>query len=139
MHKYSSAEEMFEKGFKEYIEIYDPIRTRNYLFRNKGDLQFENVSEAWGFKDSTFSNGAAVADLDNDGDLDLVINNLDGPADLYENISKKEKHYLRLRLQGPSGNPDGIGAKITLYQAGSPSQFFQQKMVRGYLSSNEPI
>lgn len=139
MHKYGSAEEMFEKGFKEYIEIYDPIRTRNYLFRNKGELQFENVSEAWGFRDSTFSNGAAVADLDNDGDLDLVINNLDGPADVYENISNKEKHYLRLRLQGPNGNPDGIGAKITLYQGGKPSQFFQQKTVRGYLSSNEPI
>lgn len=139
MHKYGSAEEMFEEGFKEYIEIYDPIRTRNYLFRNKGELQFENVSEAWGFRDSTFSNGAAVADLDNDGDLDLVINNLDGPADLYENISNREKHYLRLRLQGPNGNPDGIGAKITLYQGGKPSQFFQQKTVRGYLSSNEPI
>ena len=54
MHKYNSGEEMFEKGFKEYIEIYDPIKVRNYLFKNNGDLQFENVSEAWGFNRQHF-------------------------------------------------------------------------------------
>jgi len=63
MNKYKSADEMFDKGFKEFLQIYDPIKVRNYLFRNNGDLKFDNVSEAWGFKDSTFSNGAAVADL----------------------------------------------------------------------------
>jgi hypothetical protein len=87
MHKYQSSEEMFDKGFKEYMDIYDPIKVRNYLFRNKGDVQFENVSEQWGFADSTFSNGAAMADFDNDGDLDLVINNLDEEAHLYENLT----------------------------------------------------
>src|SRR6478609_4487838 len=61
MHKYSSSAEMFTKGFKEYMDIYDPIKVRNYLFKNKGGLQFENVSAQWGFADSTFSNGAAVA------------------------------------------------------------------------------
>ena len=90
MDKYNSSEEMFEKGFKEFIEFYDPIKVRNYLFRNNGNLKFENVSEAWGFKDSTFSNGAAVADFDNDGDLDLVINNLDEEASLYENTKTKK-------------------------------------------------
>ncbi len=139
MNKYHSAQEMFEKGFKDYIEIYDPIKVRNYLFRNKGGLQFENVSESWGFKDSTFSNGAAVADFDNDGDLDLVINNLDGEADLYENATDKKNNYLRFRLQGPEKNPDGIGAKLSLYYDGKLQQFFQQKTVRGYLSSNDPV
>lgn len=139
MHKYSSAEEMFEKGFKEYMDIYDPIKVRNYLFKNKGGLQFENVSEAWGFKDSTFSNGAAVADFDNDGDLDLVINNLDGVSDLYENVTNQKNNYLKIELEGPAKNPDGIGAKISLYYEGKLQQFFQQKTVRGYLSSNDPL
>jgi len=139
LQKYHSAAEMFEKGFKDYIEIYDPIKVRNYLFRNKGGLQFQNVSEAWGFKDSTFSNGAAVADFDNDGDLDLVINNLDEEANLYENLTNGQNNYLRLKLEGPEKNPDGIGAKIFLYYGGKLQQYFQQKTVRGYLSTNEPI
>ncbi|MGZ8517016.1 MAG: VCBS repeat-containing protein, partial [Chitinophagaceae bacterium] len=139
MHKFSSPEEMFEKGFKDYIEIYDPIKVRNYLFRNEGGLQFENVSEAWGFKDSTFSNGAAVADFDNDGDLDLVINNLDEESELYENITNSKNNYLKFKLEGPEKNRDGIGAKISLYYDGNLQQFFQQKTVRGYLSAVDPI
>ncbi|MGC4102385.1 VCBS repeat-containing protein [Ferruginibacter sp.] len=139
MNKYSSAAEMFEKGFKDYMEIYSPIKVRNYLFHNKGDMRFENLSEQWGFKDSTFANGAAVADFDNDGDLDLVINNLDGEADLYKNITDNKNKYLRIKLEGPLKNPDGIGAKLSLYYEGKLQQFFQQKLVRGYLSSNEPI
>jgi len=137
-HKYASSAEMFEKGFKEYMDIYSPIKARNYLFKNKGDLQFENVAEAWGFKDSTFSNGAAVADFDNDGDLDLVINNLDGESDLYENLVNSKNNYLRIKLEGPEKNKDGIGAKLALYYDGKMQQFFQQKLVRGYLSTNEP-
>ena len=137
MHKYNSGEEMFQKGFKEYIEIYNPIKVRNYLFKNKGDLKFENVSLAWGFEDSTFSNGAAVADFDNDGDVDLVINNLDEEALLYENTTDKKNNYLRIKLEGPKSNGDGIGAKISLYYDGKLQQYFQQKTVRGYLSCNE--
>jgi len=138
MHKYNSADEMFEKGFKEYIEIYNPIKVKNYLFKNKGDLQFENVAEAWGLTDSTFSNGAAIADFDNDGDLDLVINNLDQEALLYENVADRKNNYMRIKLEGPDNNRDGIGAKISLYYDGKIQQFFQQKTVRGYMSCNEP-
>jgi enediyne biosynthesis protein E4 len=139
MSKYTSADEMFTKGFKDYINIYDPIKVRNYLFKNKGNLQFENVSQAWGFEDSTFSNGAAVADLDNDGDLDLVINNLDQEALVYENTTDKKNNFIRLNLQGPQQNLQGIGAKISLYYDGKMQQYFEQKTVRGYLSSNDPI
>jgi hypothetical protein len=137
-HKYASAEEMFEKGFKEYMNIYSPIRVRNYLFKNNGNLNFQNVSDAWGFKDSTFSNGAAVADFDNDGDLDLIINNLDEEASLYENTTDKRNNYIKLKLEGPEKNRDGIGAKVALYYDGKMQQCFQQKTVRGYLSSNDP-
>ncbi|GAB2666442.1 VCBS repeat-containing protein [Flavihumibacter cheonanensis] len=138
VHKYTSADDMFERGFKEYIEIYDPIKVRNYLFKNTGDLHFENVSESWGFEDSTFSNGAAIADFDNDGDIDLVINNLEMEAHLYENTSNGKQRFLQLKLDGPKGNPDGIGAKISLYYDGKMQQYFEQKTVRGYLSSNDP-
>lgn len=137
--KYPTTEEYFSKGFKEFIELYEPIKVRNYLFKNKGDLKFENVSEAWGFADSTFSNGAAVADFDNDGDLDLIINNLDEEALLYQNVTDRKNNFLRIKLDGPEKNRDGIGAKISLYYDGKMQQFFQQKTVRGYLSSNEPI
>lgn len=137
--KYSSMEEYFSKNFKEFIELYKPIKVRNYVFKNNGNLQFEDVSESWGFTDSTFSNGAAVADFDNDGDLDLVINNLNGEASLYENLTNKKNNYLKIKLEGPDKNRDGIGAKVSLYYGGKKQQFFQQKTVRGYLSSNEPL
>ncbi|MDP4149459.1 MAG: VCBS repeat-containing protein [Bacteroidota bacterium] len=139
MSRYKSADEMFEKGFKDFVNIYDPLKARNYLFRNQGDLRFENVSQAWGITDSTFSNGAAVADLDNDGDLDLVVNNLDGEAIVYENKTGNRNNYIRLKLDGPEQNRDGIGAKISLYYEGRMQQFFEQKVVRGYLSSSDPI
>ena len=135
---YANTQEYFSKGFKEFIELYDPIKVRNYLFRNKGQLKFENVSQSWGFEDSTFSNGAAVADFDNDGDLDLVINNLDEEASLFENNTNKKNNYIKIKLAGPEKNPDGIGTKISLYYDGKMQQAFQQKTVRGYLSSNEP-
>ncbi|WP_290789998.1 VCBS repeat-containing protein [Flavihumibacter sp. UBA7668] len=138
LNKYSSADDMFRRGFKEYIEIYDPIKVTNYLYKNKGNLKFENVSAAWGFEDSSFSNGAAIADFDNDGDIDLVINNLDQEAFLYENISEKKNQYLQLKLEGPVGNSDGIGAKIAIYYDGKMQQYFEQKTVRGYMSSNDP-
>lgn len=138
MHRYTSSEDMFEKGFKEYVNIYDPIKVRNYLYRNKGNLEFENVSEAWGFLDSTFSNGAAIADFDNDGDMDLIINNLDQEALLYENRTNGANNFIRLKMQGPEKNRDGIGAKISLYYDGKLQQYFEQKLVRGYLSSNDP-
>ena len=137
-HKYQSAQEMFQKGFKEFINIYDPIKVRNFLFRNKGDLQFENVSSKWGFVESSFSNGAAVGDLDNDGDLDMVINNLEDEAFVYENTSSSRNNYLKIKLDGPSGNKDGIGTKVTVYYDGK-IQFFENKTVRGYLSSNDPV
>ncbi|MEJ1239227.1 VCBS repeat-containing protein [Chryseolinea sp. T2] len=136
--KYNSPMEMLENDFKGFIENYEPIKVKNYLFRNRGDLTFQNTGTLWGFNEVSFSNGAAVGDLDNDGDLDMVINNLDDEAFVYENTSAGKTNYLKVKLEGPAGNRDGIDAKVTIYY-NNKLQHFQNKTVRGFLSSNEPI
>ncbi len=136
--KYKSPKEMLEKGFQDFISVYDPIRVTDYLFRNQGDLRFQNVTSEWGFEEAGFSNGAAVGDLDNDGDLDLVVNRLEDEAFVYENTSAEGNRFIRVQLRGPRGNADGIGAKVTLH-SGNGIQYFENKTVRGYLSSNDPV
>jgi hypothetical protein len=134
--KYNSAEELLTKEFKTFIDLYRPIVVSNYMFRNNGDLVFENVAENWGLDDPSISHGAAIGDLDNDGDLDLVVNNMDDEAFVYENTSKA--NYIKVKLEGPPQNAFGIGAKVTVY-AGGIKQFFENKTSRGYLSSNDPV
>ncbi|MBK8965973.1 MAG: VCBS repeat-containing protein [Lewinellaceae bacterium] len=112
----------------------------NFMYKNTGSLPLTNVSEAWGLGHKGFSNGAAYADLDNDGDLDLVINNLREPASVYENKAAQtnQNHWLQIKCRGTALNPTGTGAKIWV-QAGG--QVFYQEMtpVRGFYSSVEPI
>ncbi|HRI79005.1 MAG TPA: CRTAC1 family protein [Cyclobacteriaceae bacterium] len=136
--KYQSPGEMLDKGFKDFISVYEPIKVKNYVFKNKGDLLFENVADIWGLSDPSFSNGAAVADLDNDGDLELVVSNLDEESFIYENTSSDRNNYLKIKLIGPTGNTDGIGTKVTIYSKDG-IQYFENKTVRGYLSSNDPV
>ncbi|MGV3642204.1 MAG: VCBS repeat-containing protein, partial [Adhaeribacter sp.] len=108
----------------------------NYAFRNKGKLAFENKAADWGLGKPGFSNGAAYGDLDNDGDLDLVVNNVNQAVSLYKNTAteKLKHHYLRVKLQGPAANRDGIGARVYLYQAGRTLNL-QQMPNRGFESS----
>ena len=88
----------------------------NKAFKNLGNLKFEEVSTSWGFGDASFSNGAAYADLDNDGDLDLVVNNLKTQASIYQNRSEQSHHhFLTVKLVGKGANTFAIGAKIALY------------------------
>ncbi|MCF0057440.1 VCBS repeat-containing protein [Dyadobacter sp. CY356] len=110
----------------------------NYLFKNNGDLTFKNQSESWGFDKPSFSNGAAYADLDNDGDLDLVINNIDHEAFVYKNQSERlpDHHYLRIKLNGTKENPYGFGTKVTVYTK-SEKQFIEHSPYRGYQSTVE--
>jgi enediyne biosynthesis protein E4 len=126
------------KALKELGGVFKP----DFLFRNKGDFQFENVGPAWGLSEPTYSNGAAYADFDNDGDLDLILNNLNGVARLYENtIDVNERvnaKFLQLKLQGPQGNPQGIGTRIWVYINGQLS-YGEQQLQRGYLSSVDPV
>ncbi len=112
----------------------------NSLFRNNGNLTFSDRTMAWGMDVPSYSTGAAYADLDNDGDLDLVVNNLDGPAFVFENKVERLPHhnFLRFAFRGPRGNRDGYGAQVTVY-AGPSRQYLEFNPSRGYLSSVEPF
>ena len=110
----------------------------NYLFTNNHDLTFSNKSAEWGFDIPSFSNGAVYADFDNDGDLDLAMNNIDREAFLYENHSerKPDQHSLTVKLKGPALNRDGFGAKIWLWSAHG-KQYAEHSPYRGYQSTTE--
>lgn len=125
-----------EENARTVIDMFNSVPLQNYLYDDAGSLTFENAASRWGLGEKSFSNGAAYGDLDNDGDLDLVINNLEEEAFLYQNNST-QGNSLRVSLQGPRGNTFGLGAKVTIEQAAG-EQFQQVKTVRGYLSSVEP-
>lgn len=111
------------------------IKIPNYAYRNKGDLRFADVTNEWGMNVPSFSNGAAYADLDNDGDLDIVMNNINQEAFVYKNnIADDKNNFLSIRLRGDSANRRGIGAWIELHYNGK-QQVYENTPYRGYLSS----
>src|SRR5881398_1525951 len=111
-------------------------RLSNYVFRNNGDLTFSDETKAWGLDQPGFSYGAAYADLNNDGRLDLVVNNIDAPASIYENVQPRDDahHYLQVALDGESPNRRGIGAQVIL-TAGGEKQYLYHSPYRGYMST----
>lgn len=121
---------------EELLAAIPAVKSPNFLFRNTGKLDFENVTDEWGLKIPSFSNGAAYADLDQDGDLDLITNNIDDPAFIFENKSNSANHYLRLKLQGSPQNPDAFGASASITAPGQ-EQKLHLLSSRGYLSKME--
>ncbi|HZR19629.1 MAG TPA: FG-GAP-like repeat-containing protein [Verrucomicrobiae bacterium] len=124
--------------------LYPRMSQPKQAFRNRGDLTFEDAAAAWGFNQIGVSQGMAFADLDNDGDLDVVVNNLNGVAGLYRNNSSAPR--IAVRLKGNPPNTHGIGARIELIaragEAGGSTQLVQsQEICAGgrYLSSDEPL
>ena len=127
-------------GHREMLEMrrmFSRLDTPNVAFRNRGDLTFEEVTQAWGFDAPGVEQGMAAADLDGDGDLDLVLNALNEPPKLYRN--KATAPRIAVRLRGGAGNSRGIGAKIRVMAKGLPMQ--SQEMMSGgrYLSGDDAM
>ena len=127
-----------EKDLRQ-IEKIPEIKLYNKLFKNKGDLQFADQQTAILNNKISYSNGAVYVDLDNDGDLDLVTNNINDPAFVYENktaAAPNAGQYLRLALTGPAQNRNAVGAKVLVYQKGE-TILYEKYPVHGYMSSME--
>lgn len=117
------------------------VKVSNYAYENAGNFEFKNQTESWGLELPSFSNGAAFADLDNDGDLDYVVNNINDLAFVYRNntIGKLNDHinYLKVRLKGRANNTQAIGSKVEVWSSGT-YQFYEHFLTRGYISSVDP-
>ncbi|MES2829443.1 MAG: VCBS repeat-containing protein [Bacteroidota bacterium] len=121
------------------------IKLHNYAYANNGDLTFKDVSTDWGLQLPTFSNGAVYADLDNDGALDMVINNINDEALIYRNTSRDDektladKHYLKIDFTGSKQNINGIGAVVNIYYDKDKEQVYEHNPYRGYLSTMHSV
>lgn len=138
-----TMQQAIQQGGVNYKELIDKISSDpipNYAYKNIGNLRFENKAREWGLEGPGFSNGAAYGDLDNDGDLDLVVNNNNAPLSVYKNKSVEtlKTHFLRVKLNGTAKNRVGIGAKVLVYQQGK-TQLLQQMPNRGFQSSSDHV
>ena len=109
----------------------------NFIYKNNGDFTFTQVNQEWGLQHPGFSNGAVYADLDNDGDLELVTNNIDEAATLFKNNAPKINSWISIGFRGPKENPLGVGAQVWVYSK-AKKQFQELTMTRGFQSSISP-
>jgi hypothetical protein len=143
--KYSQQTTMFEEKNEanakllKLMENLKGVKVPNYMYRNNRDLTFTHALD-WGIDQKSFSNGASYADLDNDGDLDLVVNNVNEPAFIYTNESQNlgKNNWLQLSLKGDALNRLGLGAKVTLRYHGQ-TQFYEHTLYRGFQSTVDNV
>ena len=134
-----SREKVTMGQLKEIDAMIAEQKISNRFFEKTGELTFSDVTNKWSDGSPSFSNGAAIGDMDNDGDLDIVVNNIEDEAFLYKNnASENGNNFLQIELKGTPGNPDGIGAKVRI-RTKSGKQVFTQKTTRGYLSCVDPV
>lgn len=144
-----SEEEARQNRIKKLYELPE-VKLQNYIYRNNGNLTFDNVADAWGLQEKNYSNGAAYVDLDNDGDLDLVFNNIDSEASLYRNdlISSDStknigvadnSHFVRLELKSDNEKNKTVGAKVIIVLPSGELKYQENLPIRGYMSSVDPI
>ncbi len=138
----SFGQEDHKKRVIQALKELKGVNKPNFVFRNNRDLTFDDKTNEWGLDHNSYTNGAAYADFDNDGDLDLVMNNINSPAFLYKN-NVRESHptnsnFLKVRLVGEGKNKSGLGAKIWVYHDGKV-QYAEHTLQRGYKSSMENI
>jgi enediyne biosynthesis protein E4 len=114
-------------------------KLKNYIFRNNGDLTFSNQSKRWGMNEPSVSNSSVYSDLDNDGDLDLIINNINEPVMIYRNNANQLNHNnIRIKLIGEGMNTDALGTKVYV-ETDSGKQYQEKYVVRGYQASIDPV
>lgn len=125
------------------LEMIPAIKIKNYAYRNRGDLTFDNVTEAWGMNQPSFSNGAAYGDLDNDGDLDYLVNNINDSAFVFRNHlidrQPENSNYLRIKFNGSEQNRLGQGTIVEISYGDGQKQTYENTVYRGYLSSIENV
>lgn len=119
---------------KSLIDLLPEVKIPNAFFKNSGDLKFKNIETSVKGNTPGYSNGSVYVDLDNDGDLDIVCNNINAKAFVYENISKKKNNSVRIELKGGEGNLDAIGSKVWLF-CDSSKYYKENYPVRGFMSS----
>ncbi|HTJ50147.1 MAG TPA: FG-GAP-like repeat-containing protein, partial [Cyclobacteriaceae bacterium] len=143
-HAFQQIEEARRQGKQisllELIEKFKENKIHDYIYKGNDSLGFTNVVDAWGFEEPTLTNGVAYGDLDNDGDLDLVMNELNEVASIYRNNSNvtAANHYVQISLIGTGDNKEGVGAKVTVY-AGDKMLVRELFPVRGFQSSVDPV
>jgi len=123
----------------EALKLVPSVKLKNYFYKNYGDLKLKNETKKWGLDQLSFSNGAAYADLDNDGDLEIVVNNVNEKAFLYKNnsVENEKNYYLRIFLEDKE-NKNLLGTKVDLYNKNG-HQFFETTNVRGIYSTSEDV
>ena len=137
------AQSYFTESKLKILDQIPIVKIPNFAFRNNGRLQFEDVTASWGFDTPDFSNGAVYADLDNDGDMDVIINRINDEAMIYKNTlrekNKDNSHYLHIKFQGGAQNRAGIGAFADIYYDHGKHQVYENNPFRGYISTIQNI
>nr|WP_315157352.1 VCBS repeat-containing protein [uncultured Flavobacterium sp.] len=123
---------------KEALKKMPAGNVTNYVFQGSTDLTFKDRSKDWIANDSIISNGSGYADIDNDGDLDIITNNTNAVATVYQNKTDKKANFLKIKLRFEGKNTFGIGTKVISYAKGQ-KQFKELQTTRGFQSSSEPI
>jgi enediyne biosynthesis protein E4 len=133
----TKGELLIGKNLFDFYKEHPELREENLVYRNSGDLTFEDVSKEWGLNQMSMSFGAATADLDRDGDLDLIVTNLEEPPFLFENTVAKG-NSIQIQLRGKKSNTFGLGARVEIH-TGASSQTREIYTSAGFLSTDEPI